>query len=342
MMKIDGALLANDLNAAGASARAYEEQGFDGVLSFEGTHDPFVPLVLAAAVTERVELTTAIAIAFARNPMVCAYLANDLQLVSRGRFILGLGSQIRPHIEKRFSETWSKPNARMREFVRALRAIWTAWSEGSRLDFRGEFYRHTLMTPFFNPGKNPFGPPRVFLAGFGAGMVRVAGEVADGWIVHPLHSPDYVRAVAMPALDEGLARSGRARTAVEINAQTITMVGSNDEEIERARRKARGQIAFYGSTPAYKVMLDHHGWGDLQPELNRLSKEGRWPEMSERITDEMLDVVGVSGTPAQVAARLVERNRFAGRTSMVLYNETEPEAVVDIVRGIRSAGAASA
>jgi len=340
-MKLDGALLGSELTDAGRTARAYEDQGFDGVLSFEGTHDPFVPLVLAAAATERIELMTAIAIAFARNPMVCAYLANDLQLASRGRFILGLGSQIRPHIEKRFSETWSRPNARMREFVRALRAIWGAWSQGTRLDFRGEFYRHTLMTPFFSPGPNPFGSPRVFLAGFGPGMIRVAGEVADGWIVHPLHSPDFVRAVALPALAEGLARSGRTSGAVEVSAQTIVMVGSNDEQIERARRKARAQIAFYGSTPAYKVFLDHHGWGDLQPELNRLSKEGRWPEMAERVSDEMLDVVGVSGTPAEVARRLVERNGFAGRTSMVLYNEAEPEAVVDIVCAIRAASTAA-
>jgi probable F420-dependent oxidoreductase len=338
-MKIDGALIATELAEAGASARRYEEQGFDGVLSFEGTHDPFVPLVLAAAATERVELTTAIAIAFARNPMVCAYLANDLQLVSRGRFILGLGSQIRPHIEKRFSETWSRPNARMREFVRALRAIWAAWAQGTRLDFRGEFYTHTLMTPFFSPGANAHGPPPVYLAGFGAGMVRVAGEVADGWIVHPLHSPDFVRAVTLPAFEAGAAASGRKRSDLAISAQTITMVGSTDEEIARARQKARAQISFYGSTPSYRVMLDHHGWGDLQPELNRLSKEGRWGEMMEKITDEMLDVVGVSGTPAQVAARLAKRNDFADRTSLVLYNETEPEAVVDIVRGIRAATA---
>ena len=338
-MKIDGALIATELVEAGASARRYEEQGFDGVLSFEGTHDPFVPLVLAAAATERVELTTAIAIAFARNPMVCAYLANDLQLVSRGRFVLGLGSQIRPHIEKRFSETWSRPNARMREFIRALRAIWTAWGEGTRLDFRGEFYTHTLMTPFFSPGKNPYGPPPVALAGFGPGMVRVAGEVADGWIVHPLHSPEFVRAVTLPALEEGAAQGGRTRKDLSISAQTITMVGSNDEEIARARQKARAQISFYGSTPSYRVMLDHHGWGELQPELNRLSKEGRWGEMMAKVTDEMLDVIGVSGTPAQVAARLVQRNDFADRTSLVLYNETEPDAVVDIVRGVRAAAA---
>lgn len=334
-MKIDGALLATELADAGRAARAYEERGFDGVLSFEGSHDPFVPLVLAAAATERVELTTAIAIAFARNPMTTAYVANDLQLASKGRFILGLGSQIRPHIEKRFSEAWSRPNARMREFVRALRAIWGSWQNGSRLDFRGDFYRHTLMTPFFSPGRNPYGPPRVYLAGFGPGMVRVAGEVADGWIIHPLHTPEFVRAVALPALAAGRAASGRLDDEVEISCQTITMIGSNDEEIERARQKARAQIAFYGSTPAYRILLDHHGWGDLQPELNRLSKEGRWAEMAQRIHDEMVDAVGVSGTPLEAGRRIAERNRFAARTSLVLYNETAPDAVEDLLRGIR-------
>lgn len=336
-MKIDAALF--DLASAGRDAAAYEKQGFDGVLSFEGQHDPFVPLVLAARETERVELITAIAIALARNPMVTAYVANDLQLLSRGRFVLGLGSQIRPHIEKRFGETWSRPNARMREFVLALRAIFRAWNEGERLQFRGEFHTHTLMTPFFSPGPNPFGPPRVFLAGFGPRMVTVAGEVADGWIVHPLHSPSYVRELALPALEQGLARAGRSRAEFEIAAQTIVMIGASDEEIARARDKARAQIAFYGSTPAYKVMLDHHGWGDLQPVLNRLSKEGRWAEMAAQVTDEMLDAIGVSGAPRQAGEQLRQRNSFAERTNLVLYNETEPEAVVDLLSAARPSSA---
>jgi probable F420-dependent oxidoreductase len=336
-MKIERALLTTDLTMTAAAARTLEAQGFDGILSFEGAHDPFLSLAVAAEHTARVELTTAIAIAFARNPMVCAYLGNDLQLISRGRFVLGLGTQIRPHIERRFGETWTRPNARMREFVRALRAIWQAWATGERLDFRGQFYTHTLMTPFFSPGPNPHGPPRVFLAGFGPAMIAVAGEVADGWIVHPLNSPSYVQAVAMPALARGLARSGRTRAQVEIACQTIVMMGSTDEEVARARAKARAQIAFYGSTPAYRVMLDHHGWGELQPTLNRMSKEGRWGDMLALVTDEMLDVVGVSGAPAAVGRRLRERNAFAERTSIVLYNETAPDAVVDLVRAFKTA-----
>ncbi|MDX2166313.1 MAG: TIGR03617 family F420-dependent LLM class oxidoreductase [Deltaproteobacteria bacterium] len=336
-MKLDAALLTADPASTPAAARDLEAQGLDGIQSFEGAHDPFLPLALAARETTRVELTTAVAIAFARNPMVCAYTANDLQLLAQGRFILGLGTQIRPHIERRFSEPWLKPNARMREFVQALRAIWRAWESGERLDFRGAFYTHTLMTPFLSPGPNPYGAPRVFLAGFGPAMVRVAGEVADGWIVHPLNSPCYVREVATPALREGLARGGRQREQLAICCQTITMVGRSDEEIARARQNAKAQIAFYGSTPGYKVMLDHHGWGHLQPQLHRLSKQGQWAEMVGLVTDEMLDVVGVSGTPAAVGRALRARNEFAERTSLVLYNETDPEAVAEIVAAFKGA-----
>jgi probable F420-dependent oxidoreductase len=332
---IEGALLATDLRDTGAAARAMEEQGFDGLLSFEGAHDPFLPLAAAAEHTSRVRLTTAIAIAFARNPMVCAYLANDLQLLSGGRFVLGLGTQIRPHIEKRFGQHWSKPNARMREFVQAVRAIWRAWDGGERLEFRGAFYTHTLMTPFFSPGPNPHGRPPVALAGFGPAMIAVAGEVADGWIVHPLNSPGYVQAVGLPALERGLARAGRARRDVDIACQTITMIGSTDAEVAAARMKAKGQIAFYGSTPAYRVMLEHHGWGHLQPELNRMSKQGQWFEMISLVTDDMLDMIGVAGRPAEVGRRLRERNAWADRTSLVLYNETEPDAVTDLVRAFK-------
>ena len=333
--KIDGALLGTALTGVGSAAATLEAQGFDGVVSFEGFNDPFLPLVVAAGHTTRLELTTAVAIAFARNPMVCAQMANDLQSISRGRFILGLGTQIRPHIERRFSQVWSKPNARMREFVRAIRAIWHTWETGDRLDFRGAFYTHTLMPPFFNPGPNPHGFPRICLAGFGPAMISVAGEVADGWLVHPLNSPSYVQNVAMPALERGFARSGRTRERFEIAVQTITMIGSNDEEIERARHLARAQIAFYGSTPAYKVMLDHHGWGDLQPVLHRMTKEGRWGEMTELITDDMLDVIGVSGRPVEAGRRLRARNAFAARTHLVLYNQTTPDAVADVVAGFR-------
>ncbi len=341
-MKVDIALPAADPAEAGRAARAFEEHGFDGVLSFEGPHDPFLPLVLAAQATTGLELTTAVAIALARNPMVCAYMANDLQLISRGRFRLGLGSQIRPHIEKRFSQTWSRPNARMREFVLAMRAIFRSWNERAPLRFEGEIYRHTLMPPFFSPGPNPFGPPPILLAGFGPSMIEIAGEVADGWIIHPLHSVSYVDHVALPALHAGAARAGRDPATIEISAQTIVMVGSDEAQIARARQGARLQLAFYGSTPAYRGMLEHHGWGALQPELNRMTREGRWGEMSALISDQMLAVVGVCGTPLEVGRKLRERNRFARRTSLVLYDETGDAATLaTILDGLRADGAAA-
>lgn len=336
-LKLDATLMMAGTTGAAAAAKQFEDQGFDGVLSFEGPHDPFIPLALAAASTKRVELTTGIAIAFARNPMICAQLANDLQLVSEGRFILGLGTQIRPHIERRFSQTWSHPNRRMHEFVRAIRAIWDCWNGGAPLDFRGEFYTHTLMTPIFMPGANPHGLPPIYLAAFGPGMVTVAGEVADGWIVHPLHTRSYVLEQALPALRKGLAKAGRGEDSCKISAQVITMVGENDEQIAKARDNARAQLAFYSSTPAYKVVLDHNGWGDIQPKLNRLTKEGKWLDMLAYITDDMLDGIGVSGTPAQVAAELVNRYDFADRLTLVLYNEASPDAVTDIVTGVHRA-----
>jgi probable F420-dependent oxidoreductase len=334
-MKIDGALFTQEIEASGEAARHLEQQGFDGAFSFEGPHDPFFPLVLAAQATERIELGTAIAVAFARNPMLCAYQANDLQLISKGRFVLGLGTQIEPHIVKRYSMPWSRPAARMREFVQALRAIWSAWETGERLDFRGEFYTHRLMTPFFDPGPNPHGVPRVFLAAVGPKMVEVCGEVADGFFVHPLHTREFLQAATLPALERGLESAGRDQGACEIACQTIVCLGSNDEEVEQARQKARGQVSFYGSTPAYRGVLDHHGYEDLQPKLNRLSKAGKWMDMIGEIDDALLDLIAVSGTPAKVAAALRQRNDFADRTALVVYNEAGPEAVGDLVGALR-------
>jgi probable F420-dependent oxidoreductase len=330
-MKIDGALIGRDWTRSGEEAALLEAQGFAGAWSFEGQHDPFIPLVLAADRTESIELGTAIAVAFARNPMITAYSALDVQTLSKGRFILGLGTQIRPHIEKRFSQPWSKPVERMREFVLALRAIWSAWTEGGRLDFRGEFYTHTLMTPMFVPPM-PFGSPPIYLAGVGPRMVEMVGEVADGFFVHPFHSAAFLEAETLPALRRGLAKAGRDEATFAISCQTIVAIGSNDAEIEAARQKARGQISFYGSTPAYKGVLEHHGHPELQPELNRLSKQGKWGDMMSLIDDALFDELAVSGTPGQVARALRARNGFADRTTLMLYNEAQPEAVVDVVR----------
>src|SRR5688500_11559914 len=228
-MKVDGAI--GGLEHVGATAAAQEARGYDGLWSAETSHDPFFPLLLAAAETEKIELGTGIAVAFARNPMTLAQTAWDLQAASKGRFILGLGSQIKPHITKRFSMPWSHPAARMREMIMALHAIWDCWQEGSKLEFRGDFYTHTLMTPFFNPGPNPYGKPKVFLAAVGERMTEVAGEVADGMLCHGFTTERYLREVTIPALERGLARSGRSMDDIELSGPAFVVTGANEQEM---------------------------------------------------------------------------------------------------------------
>ncbi len=337
-MKIDGPLVGS--TAVGERARRLEELGFDGAFTFEGPHDPFFPLVQAARETTRLELATAVAIAFARSPMLLANIGYDLQQISGGRFILGLGSQIKPHIEKRFSMPWSKPAARMRELVLAVRAIWSAWSGEAKLDFRGEFYQHTLMTPFFNPGPNPHGNPRIFLAAVGPRMTEVAGEVADGIFIHPFNTPEYIRDTMLPALERGLAKSGRTLDDFEISHHVMLVSGSDDQTLELADTQVRGQIAFYGSTPAYRGVLESRGWGDLQPELNRLSKLGKWQEMTGLVTDEILETVAVCGKPSEIAARVRGRCApLADRVSLVAIYAPDPALWVDAVAELKRGAA---
>src|SRR6476660_5617004 len=241
-MLVDAALATTDLQAVPDAARGIEAAGYDGIYSFEGAHDGFFPLLLAAEHTERVQLTTAVVIAFARNPMTLAQSAYDLQFASRGRFNLGLGTQIRPHIEKRYSMQWSKPAARMRELVLAIRSIWASWHEGARLDFRGEFYTHTLMTPFFNPGPSPFGLPRIFLGGVGPRMTEVAGEVADGFMVHPFSTERFMRETTRPALEHGLAKGGRTFADLEVAYPAMVIVADDDAALARGRDAIRPRL----------------------------------------------------------------------------------------------------
>jgi probable F420-dependent oxidoreductase len=321
-----------------AAARDLEELGYDGVFTAETSHDPFLPIVLAALETERIELGTGIAVAFARNPMTMAAIANDLQLYTKGRFILGLGSQIKPHIEKRFSMPWSHPAARMREFILAMRAIWASWHDGDKLDFRGEFYRHTLMTPFFNPGSNRYASPKVFLAAVGERMTEVAGEVADGILLHGFTTERYVREVTLPALERGWARAGKERSEFELSGPMFVVTGTNEEEYESARRGTKQQIAFYGSTPAYRGVLDLHGWGDLQGELNRLSKQGDWVQMGELVDDEMLATFAVTGEPEEIPAKLLGRyGDIVDRVSFYAPYKSDPERWARVVEGFKTA-----
>jgi probable F420-dependent oxidoreductase len=336
-MKIDGAVLTPDPREVPQAARELEELGYDGILTAETSHDPFLPLMLAALDTERIELATGIAVAFARTPMITATTANDLQLYSKGRFILGLGSQIKPHIEKRFSMPWSHPAARMREFILALRAIWANWNEGEKLDFRGEFYTHTLMTPFFNPGVNPYGPPKVFLAAVGERMTEVAGEVADGIILHGFTTERYVREVTLPALERGWQRAGKTRADFQLSGPMFVVTGATEEEQVKARQGTKQQIAFYGSTPAYRGVLELHGWGALQDDLNRLSKQGEWVQMGELIDDEILDAFAVVGEPEDLPRLLQERyGDLLDRLSFYAPYKSDPDRWAGVVAQLKA------
>ncbi len=312
-MKIDAwiglpeASSSHELGSIGARARMMEQDGYSGLLSAETSHDPFLPLALAAEHTEHIELMTAIAVGFARNPMVLAHTAWDLQALSGGRFLLGLGSQIQAHITKRFSMPWSRPAARMEEMITAIRAIWQSWQTGERLNFRGDFYRHTLMTPMFSPGPIDVPPPPILISAVGPLMTRVAGRAADGLVCHAFQTAEYLRDVMMPNVHAGLAEAGRDRSDFQLSMPVFVVSGFREEEIEAQTARTRRQIAFYGSTPAYRGVLEHHGWGDAQTELNRLSKRGQWVEMGNIIDDDMLGAFAIVAEPHEVPGRIAER-----------------------------------
>lgn len=305
-MKVDGGVGA-DLATVGAQAQELEEMGYAGIMTAETSHDPFFPLLVAAQNTSRVELMTSIAVAFARTPMVLANIGHDLNAYSKGRFVLGLGSQIRPHITKRFSMPWSSPAARMREFVLAMRAIWASWHEGKPLEFTGKFYTHTLMTPFFTPTDCDYGAPKVFLAAVGPKMTEVAGEVADGMIAHAFTTETYLRETTLPALERGFAKAGKTRADFEISYPVFVVTGQTEEELDTAKVATAKQIAFYGSTPAYKPVLDSIGAGELQGDLNKMSKQGRWDEMGTLIGDDLIKEFAVIGEPKDIPGQIKSR-----------------------------------
>ncbi|MFI6093634.1 TIGR03617 family F420-dependent LLM class oxidoreductase [Streptomyces sp. NPDC051218] len=316
-----------------ASAAAAEEGRYDGFGVPETRHDVFTGLALAAAATDRICLQSEIAVAFARNPMSVAVLANDIQLISGGRFRLGLGSQVKAHIERRFAMPWSRPAARMEEFVVAIRAIWHAWATGERLTFRGEFYQHTLMTDFFSPGPNPHGNPPVILAAVGERMTQVAGRVADGMLCHSFTTPQYVSERTRPTLRE-------ARGSLDgftLGLPALIILGADEKERADAEAAVRAQIAFYGSTPAYRPVLELHGWEDLNDRLNTLSRRQAWSEMADAIDDEVLDAFAVAGTAGEVAHAL--HSRFGGlvdRVSLYTPYDADPAQLAVTARALRS------
>ncbi|MDT5098837.1 MAG: hypothetical protein QOC76_2574 [Mycobacterium sp.] len=312
-------------------ARAFRDAGASGVFTFEGTNDVFTPLTLASTVGG-LDLMTNVAIAFPRNPIHLAHQAIDHQLLSEGRFALGLGTQIRTQIEKRFGTDFDKPVARMTELVAALRAIFHAWETGERLDFRGEYYRHTLMTPTFSPGENPYGPPPIYVGALGPRLTRAAAEHADGLLVMPFGNKRYLHEVTMPAVREGLAAAGKPPQDFAVIPEIIVSVGEDEEAHSAARRL----LGFYGSTPAYRPVLEIHGWGDLQPELNALSKQGRWQEMGTLIDDEVLHTIAACGTATEVAAHIRDRvDGISDRVCLYQPGPIAPEMLGEIVDALR-------
>ena len=279
---------------------------------------------------------TSIAVAFARNPMNLAYVGNDLQNLSKGRFILGMGTQVKSHVEHRFSMPWGKPVARMRDMVLAIRAIWDSWQTGERLNYQGEYYHHTLMVPTFMPKPNPYGPPKIYLAGVGPKMTAMVGELADGYFVHPFGSKKSLDELTMPALQAGFDKAGRDGKGFDIAAQIMTATGLDSQQMDEAIASARNQIAFYGSTPAYLPVLEVHGWGDMHLEWKQMVKENRWGDMATSVTDDMLHAFATVGTPEEVAKQIVERSDGRlQRVSPVVY-KSEPKVLGALAKAISS------
>lgn len=317
-MKFDAGTLVVQLGQVPVLARAVEETGFDGLWTSETQHDPFLPLAVAAEHTSKIELGTAIAVAFPRSPTVLAHVAWDLASASNGRFILGLGTQVKPHIERRFGVTWESPTPKLREMVLVIRALWSAWQGDGRVNFRGQFFKITLMTPFFNPGPIEHPDIPIYIAGVNEKLCQLAGELCQGFHVHPFHTPKYLREVTLPNIEKGLVQSGRTRG--EISLSSAIFAASNEAEIEMAR----AQISFYASTPTYRPVLEIHGWGETGEQLSALAARGKWAEMPERITDEMLgEFAVVAKNDEELVSRI--KDRYRGLLDRVsLYSSFEP------------------
>ncbi|MDP8972263.1 MAG: LLM class F420-dependent oxidoreductase [Actinomycetota bacterium] len=308
-MKLDAGLAVEGKHLPGIDelGRAAEDQGFDGIWTSETKHDSFLPLAVAANGTQKIDLGTSVAIAFSRSPMVTAQISWDLQDLSGGRFILGLGTQVKAHIKRRFGMPWDKPAARLKDYILALRAIWQSFQMEGPLNYEGKFYRHTLMTPFFNPGPIEHPEIPIYIAGVNTGLARLAGELCDGFHVHPFHTPEYVEQVVKPAIAEGAGEQGREPENVTLAASVFVVTGENKREVEDQREKMRAQAAFYASTPTYRTVLDVHGWGEIGDKLGELARNKRWDEMPSQISDEMLRAFVVEAAPNQVGLALKER-----------------------------------
>lgn len=309
-MKIDTTLLATDLGQIPQLTRQAEAIGFDGIWVSETAHDAFLPLVLAAEHSQRVTLGTSIALAFPRSPAILAYIAWDLAKYSQGRFVLGLGTQVKAHNERRLGVKWEQPVAKLREIILAMRAFWDCWQNGTKLNFRGEFFKLTLMAPFFDPGPHDWRDIPIYIAGVNQHMLQLAGELCQGVHLHPLHTARYIKEYALPHLETGLQKSGRQRAEIEISTIAFVIPADDAGKAKEYEARARQQISFYASTPSYRVVMDLHGWSEIAEQLGRLAVRGQWAEMPHLVTDEMMAEFVVSGTWAELPARI--KAKYAG------------------------------
>ena len=333
-MKIDASATANMSNI-GSHAQKLEELGYDGLRVAELNHEPFMPLALAASETSTIELVTSVAVAFARNPMSLAIQAHDLNAFSGGRFLMGIGSQVKPRITRRFSMPWYKAARQMREFIEAMNAIFDCWYEGKTLDYVGEYYQHTLMPKTFTPQNIEFGRPKVLLSATGPLMTKVAAELADGMIMHPFSSEKYMSEVSMPAIQEGLRRSGRTLDDFIIDYAPMIATGATEEELDSSIAAVRDRIAFYGCTVAYKPVLDIHGWGELQDELILLNRQHKTEQMSGLITDEMVRTIAIVGEPSEVIESMHDRlGGVVGRTGFSVGGLPD-DAITELLEKLR-------
>jgi probable F420-dependent oxidoreductase len=309
-MKIDCGLLTTDLRDAGRLAAQAERLGYDGLWTAEAGHDPYLPCAVAAAATDHMTIGTNIAVAFPRSPLVHAQIAWDLQAASRGRFVLGLGTQVKGHNERRYSTAWTAPGPRLREMIQLIRHIWDVWQNGARPGFEGKHYRFSLMTPFFSPAPLEWPDIPIYIAGVNPYMCRLAGELCDGFHVHPFHSRKYIDEVVLPNFEQGLTKGGRKRSQVALATTAFVIMGKDRDEIERAKAPVRQQISFYASTRTYIGVLEAHGWGETCYRLNEKAAKGDWNGMASLITDEMLEVFAVQGTHDEIPGLL--RRKYSG------------------------------
>ncbi len=316
-MKIDTAFLLHDLNQMPALARAADEMNFDGLWTFETAHEAFLPLVLAAEHTQRLTLGSSIAVAFARSPAILAYIGWDLARFSKGRFTLGLGSQVKGHNERRFGVKWEKPVAKMREVILAIRAIWDCWQNQTRLNFQGEFFKLTLMTPFFNPGPHEYPHVPIYIAGVNRQMCRLAGELCEGFHVHPLNSPRYLREVVGPNIHHGLSKVGRRREDIELSSSIFVIPTDDPNQAAIHESEVRQQISFYASTPQYRPVFDLHGWGEIAKRLSTMAARGKWNDMPFLITDEILSTFALRGRWAELPGKVLDK--YGGLLDRVSY-----------------------